>query len=121
MGQVLLQDFTLRKIMLSAIVTGILGPYFFERSGQIRFHIKAGSLGASGIGGLIFSVGMAMALLGCCPGTIAGAVGQGSLDALLDGVPGMVVGSMIYAFVYPSFNRHSSTGANSGRTLCRAY
>jgi hypothetical protein len=32
---------------------------------------------------------------------LAGAVGQGSLDALIGGVPGMVIGAGIYAAIYP--------------------
>jgi hypothetical protein len=50
-------------------------------------------------GGIIFGIGFA--ILGYCPGTLAGAAGQGSLDALLGGVPGMVVGTGIYAALYP--------------------
>jgi hypothetical protein len=47
---------------------------------------------------LIFGVGFA--LLGYCPGTVAGAVGTGALDAL-GGMLGMVVGAGIFAEAYP--------------------
>jgi len=40
-------------------------------------------------------------MLGYCPGTVAGAVGQGSLDALCGGVVGILVGAWLFATVYP--------------------
>jgi ABC-type antimicrobial peptide transport system permease subunit len=51
------------------------------------------------IGGLIFGVGFG--LLGYCPGTIAGAVGNGYLDALTGGLLGIIFGSALFAFLYP--------------------
>jgi uncharacterized protein len=51
------------------------------------------------IGGLIFGVGFAV--LGYCPGTIAGAIGNGYLDALVGGVAGILIGSGIFAALYP--------------------
>ena len=40
-------------------------------------------------------------MLGYCPGTISAAIGQGNLDALLGGLLGIVVGSGIFAHLYP--------------------
>ena len=51
------------------------------------------------IGGLIFGAGFA--LLGLCPGTVAGAAGTGALDALFGGILGMLVGSGFFADLYP--------------------
>lgn len=101
LGQLMLRDFTVIKIMLTAIVTGMVGIFFLNRTGWVRYHIKKGSFGASIIGGLIFGAGMA--LLGYCPGTNGAAVGQGSLDALLGGVPGLIAGTILYAMIYPLF------------------
>jgi hypothetical protein len=39
--------------------------------------------------------------LGYCPGTIVGAVGNGYLDALIGGLPGILLGSALFAAVYP--------------------
>ena len=44
---------------------------------------------------------MGFGILGYCPGTTMGAVGQGSLDALLGGIPGMLLGAGVYAAIYP--------------------
>ena len=98
-SQLLLTDFTVLKIMLSAVVTGMIGIYFMKSKGWIELHPKKGSVGINVIGGLIFGVGFA--LLGYCPGTIAGAVGNGNLDAAVGGVIGIIVGAGIFAAYYP--------------------
>jgi len=98
MGQLLLRDWTVLKVMLSAVVTGMVGIYALRIPGLVRLHKKSGSFGSTVIGGLIFGVGFA--LLGYCPGTLAGAVGQGSMDALFGGALGMLAGTAIYAALY---------------------
>jgi hypothetical protein len=98
MGQLLLRDWTVLKVMLSAVVTGMIGIHLLRIPGLVRLHRKSGSLGSTVIGGMIFGVGFA--LLGYCPGTVAGAVGQGALDALLGGVVGMLLGTAIFAAIY---------------------
>ena len=99
LGQLLLTDFTVVKIMLAAVITGTLGVHFLRSLGLAQLHPKPGSLGTSMIGGLIFGTGFAT--LGYCPGTITGAVGQGFLDALFGGVIGILIGAGIFAAVYP--------------------
>lgn len=98
-SQLLLTDFTVLKIMLSAVVTGMIGVYFMKNKGWIQLQHKTGSVGINVIGGLIFGVGFA--LLGYCPGTIAGAVGNGNLDAAVGGLIGIIIGSGIFAAYYP--------------------
>ena len=102
-GQLLLTDFTVLKIMLSAVVTGMIGVYFMKNKGWVRLHPKKGSIGKNVIGGLIFGAGFA--LLGYCPGTIAGAIGNGYLDAALGGVAGILIGAGIFAAHYPHLNK----------------
>jgi hypothetical protein len=98
-GQLLLTDFTVLKIMLSAVVTGMIGIYFMKSLGWIKLSLKDGSVGMNVIGALIFGVGFAV--LGYCPGTIAGAVGNGYLDAIVGGLAGIVLGTWIFAVMYP--------------------
>jgi hypothetical protein len=100
-GQLLLEDFTVLKIMLSAVVTGMIGIYAMKSLGWVSLAPKPGSLGMSVIGGLIFGIGFA--LLGYCPGTIAGAVGNGYLDAMVGGVAGILIGAGLFAGRYPKF------------------
>ncbi len=101
--QLLLIDFTMLKVMLAAVVTGMVGVYLMRDLGWVRLHPKNGSLGATLIGGLLFGVGFA--ILGYCPGTLSGAIGQGSLDALVGGATGMVIGTWLFAVAYPKLQR----------------
>ena len=98
-GQLLLTDFTMIRMMLSAVIVGMLGVYFMRRQGWVQLHPKYGSAGMTVIGGLIFGAGFA--ILGYCPGTIIGAIGQGSLDALVGGLVGILIGAAIFARIYP--------------------
>ena len=97
-GALRLQDFTIIKFMLSAILMGMVGIYLMKDVGLIKLSIKPTDLGANIMGGLIFGVGFG--LLGYCPGTSAGAIGEGRLDAFWGGILGMIVGAAIYAEVY---------------------
>lgn len=99
-GQLILQDFTVFKVMFTAILVGMTGVYIMRRLGWAELHIKPGAVGSTILGSLIFGVGLA--ILGYCPGTAMGAVGQGSLDALFGGVAGMLAGALVYAHaIYP--------------------
>ncbi len=98
-AQLLLEDFTVVKVMLSAVVTGMLGIYLMKHLGWVELRTKSGSLGMNIIGGLLFGVGFAV--LGYCPGTLAGAVGNGYLDALVGGIAGILLGTGIFAELYP--------------------
>ncbi|WP_425400153.1 DUF6691 family protein [Aeoliella sp.] len=93
-GVLLLENFVVVKIMVTAIIVGMVGSYLLRRMGVIELQINETKYGADIIGGLIFGVGFG--LLGYCPGTNAAALGQGNLDALV-GVAGLVLGSYIYA------------------------
>jgi len=102
-GQLLLEDHTVVRIMLSAVVVGTLGVHLLRSLGLAELHPKPGSFGSSVVGGLIFGVGFAV--LGYCPGTVAGAVGQGSMDALLGGVVGILLGAGVFAALFPRLSR----------------
>jgi hypothetical protein len=71
--------------------------------GWVRLQPKPGSVGKSVVGSLIF--GVAFAVLGYCPGTIAGGIGQGALDALVGGLPGILLGSWLFAVFYPRLQK----------------
>jgi hypothetical protein len=111
-GQLLLTDFTVIKVMLSAVIVGMVLVYASRSLGWVRLHPKPGSVGTSVVGGLIF--GVAFAVLGYCPGTAAGAVGQGSLDALFGGVIGMLIGSWLFATAYPKLQELVLTKVDFG-------
>lgn len=112
LGQLLLTDFTVLKIMLSAVLTGMIGLYLMQNMGWIKLRPKPGSWGKNAIGGLIFGAGFA--LLGYCPGTIAGAVGNGYLDAITAGLAGIVLGSGLLAAAYPGLKEGVLMRGNFG-------
>lgn len=79
-GALRLLDMTILKFMLSAIVVASIGIYFFKDLGVIKLSIKSTSIGALVVGGLLFGIGWG--LLGYCPGTAGGALGEGRIDGL---------------------------------------
>ena len=58
LGQLLLQDNTVVKIMLSAVVVGMPGIFLMKQFGWVDFQVKFGSFGKNIIGGLIFGLGL---------------------------------------------------------------
>jgi len=102
-GQLLLTDFTVLKIMLSAVLIGMIGIHAMKSLGWVEIYPKSGSAGKNIIGGLIFGVGFAV--LGYCPGTIVGAIGNGALDALVGGLSGIIIGSGLFAALYPRLSQ----------------
>ncbi|MCX8118977.1 MAG: YeeE/YedE thiosulfate transporter family protein [Desulfobacterota bacterium] len=98
-GVLLLRDFTILKIMVSAVLVGMVGVYFFVDMGWGKLSVKPLVLGANVIGGLLFGLGWG--LLGYCPGTAVGATGEGRWDAFWGGVLGMLVGAGLFAEAYP--------------------
>jgi uncharacterized protein len=107
-NQLLLKDFTVLKIMLSAAVTGMIGIYFLKERKLVELHPKSGSLGMTVVGGLIFGIGFAV--LGYCPGTISTAIGQGNLDALSGGLIGIILGAGLFAQLYPKIQKFLKIG-----------
>ncbi|MBV5270237.1 MAG: YeeE/YedE family protein [Afipia sp.] len=96
-GQFLLKDFTVLKIMLTAIVVGGIGVFTLVQLGYAQFHIKPADLLAISFGAALFGVGMV--LYGYCPGTALAAIGGGSLHALI-GAAGMLAGGILYALSF---------------------
>lgn len=94
MGQFLLTDFTVIKVMLTAITVGMLGIFSLRALGLVELHVKPTHYAANIAGGLLFGVGLG--LLGYCPGTGVAALGQGNYDAIA-GILGLMAGSYLYA------------------------
>lgn len=101
-GALLLQDFTVIQVMLSAILVGMIGIFTMNRLGMVELQLKPTQYGANIIGGLIFGCGFALAAY--CPGTGAAALGQGNYDAI-SVMAGMVAGSYVYALSSERLNR----------------
>ena len=97
--QLLLKDFTVMKVILSAIASGSLLLYLYRHFVEHKdLIISTTTLSASLFGGAIFGIGMA--LLGYCPGTCIGALAQRCRLAFW-GILGMIFGAFIYAKLAP--------------------
>ena len=113
-GQLLLQDWTVAKVMLTAIVVGMIGVFVLHHFAKVNLHIKPTRIGANIIGGLVFGAGFA--LMGYCPGTAAVALGQGSWDALF-GMAGLIAGSWIFAELSAFLKKTVEKWADLGKVL----
>jgi len=112
LGALRLIDMTIVKFMLSAILVGMVGIYLLKDLGLIKLSIKPTILGANIMGGLIFGIGWGF--LGYCPGTSAGALGEGRWDALW-GIIGMFAGAAVFAETYPAMKNTVLTWGNFGK------
>lgn len=106
------RDFTVLKVMFTAIAVGGVGLVLLQGQGLANLHIKPATMLAVVLGAALFGVGMV--LYGYCPGTGVAAVATGRLDALA-GFAGMLVGGALYAWSYPWIAAHVLPIADLGK------
>jgi uncharacterized protein len=106
------RDFTVLKIMLTAVVVGGIGVALLNAGGLANYHVKPAPMLAIVLGSAIFGVGMV--IYGYCPGTGLAAIGTGSLHALA-GVGGMLGGGILYALTFPWVAKHILPVADIGK------
>lgn len=112
-GQFLLVDYTVAKVMFTAIVVGGLGVYGMLALGWIdALLVKPAYLVGVGLGGLIFGVGMTG--LGYCPGTGVAACAAGSRHAAW-GLLGGVFGAAAYTWLFPHIEGNLLKMADLGK------
>jgi len=109
-GMATLEDLTVAKAMLFAIGLGIILLSFEIGLGLAGYHIKPFVVGGIVLGGILFGIGMA--ILGYCPGTLAISVGEGSLDAVMGILGGLLAGA-VFTVVLPSIK--GLLGPNLGK------
>ncbi|MBX3372920.1 MAG: YeeE/YedE family protein [Phycisphaeraceae bacterium] len=113
LGQFLLRDFTVLKVMGTAIVVGAVGIFAMRAWGMdIPVTVRSAQVYGNVLGGVIFGVGMT--LLGYCPGTAVAAAGDGSRHALY-GIVGGVFGAAIYAETHAWVNEKILRTADLGK------
>jgi len=107
-----LQDMTIVKFMLTAILVAMLGIYLLLDFGLVKLSIKSTILGANILGGLIFGIGWA--IVGYCPATAMGALGEGRYDSVF-ALLGMLLGAGLYAEAFPFLKGTVLTWGNFGK------
>jgi len=112
LGALRLLDMTIVKFMLSTILVAMVGVYLLKDLGFVNLSIKPTILGGNIVGGLVFGFGWG--LLGYCPGTSLGALGEGRWDALW-GILGMLLGAALFAELYPFLKATVLTWGNFGK------
>ena len=106
-GQFFLRDFTVLKVMFSAILTAMLGTFWLGRLGLIDvafLYIPDTHLLPQLAGGAIFGLGFALA--GLCPGTscVAAATGRGDGAAVVAGLfAGVTATGLFFSRLQPFY------------------
>jgi len=111
-NQFRLKDFTVLKVMFTAIVVGGIGVLVLHQTGHAAYHIKPANMLGVVLGAGIFGVGMVT--YGYCPGTGIAAVATGSVHALV-GFAGMLAGGILYALSFTWVNEHILSVAALGK------
>ncbi len=91
------KDFTVLKVMFTAIIVGGMGVLLLHKLGYAKYEIKPAQMLGVTLGAAIFGVGMVV--YGYCPGTGVAAIATGSIHALV-GAIGMLVGGVLYALSF---------------------
>ncbi|WP_242345232.1 YeeE/YedE thiosulfate transporter family protein [Anaeromyxobacter terrae] len=110
-GQFYGYDFTVLKVMFTAIVTAMLGLVVLSSAGvvdlaAIQFNYPT-YLWPMIVGGLLLGAGFVMS--GYCPGTSLVATASGKLDGVST-VLGVVAGGLVYAHVEPALGAFPNSG-----------
>ena len=111
-GQFLGRDFTVVKIMATAVIVGSIGIYGLLPTGAFTLHIKPALWSGILVGGVLFGIGMSV--LGYCPGTGVVACGEGRKDAYA-GLLGMFGGAALYVNFFSSFSSIAEALGDGGK------
>jgi uncharacterized protein len=101
LGQLLLKDWTVLKIMVTAIAVGAPGVYLLAELQMASLHVKPMVVGGVIVGGIFFGIGIA--IFGYCPGTGVAACGEGRKEAMV-GVAGMLAGAAVFVKEFAFFS-----------------
>lgn len=111
-NQFRLKDFTVLKVMFTAIIIGGVGVLALSQWGHATYHIKPANMLGVVLGASLFGVGMVV--YGYCPGTGIAAMATGSLHAVV-GFLGMLVGAALYAASFLWVKEHILSVAALGK------
>jgi len=107
------RDFRVLRVMFAAILTTMIGLYFLDLVGIMpisNIGLSTTYVLPAIIGGLVFGAGFVIG--GYCPGTLVVSLGEGSLDALV-GIIGGLLGGLVFTLLLPSI--HTILGPDLGK------
>jgi uncharacterized protein len=116
-GQFYLADFTVFKVMFSAILTAMLGLFWLGKLGVVdvsRVYVPETYLLPQLVGGLVFGAGFVIG--GLCPGTSCVAAATGRLDGFAL-VAGMLGGIWLFGEAFPVLERFYASTPRGTLTL----
>jgi len=99
-GFAMLKDTIVPKMLFLAVGLTSIGLYFMIKAGWANYHIKPMIVQGLVIGGILF--GVAMAILGKCPGTGPVSIAEGRIDVLIGAIGGLL-GGLVFTLYYDNF------------------
>jgi hypothetical protein len=109
-AQFRLTDWSVFKVMFTAIVVAAVGMYVFDLLGLLEagsVYVPVPYMWAIAVGGALIGAGFAVG--GYCPGTAAVGLVTGRLDALVF-FAGILVGTYVFAAFFPQFDALTTAG-----------
>lgn len=109
-AQFRLSDWSVFKVMFTAIIVAALGLTALEQLGWLaadEVYVPPSYLGAAAIGGALVGAGFAVG--GYCPGTSAVGLMTGRIDAVVFFV-GLLIGTFLFAGFFPQLDALTTAG-----------
>jgi uncharacterized membrane protein YedE/YeeE len=104
-GQFQMSNFTMIKVMLTAIATGLIILAVLNGMGFVKLSVKTALVGNMVVGGLLLGIGIVLA--GACPGTALAQLGAGYKDTWA-----VIAGGLAGAFTYGFFQKPIDSALN---------
>lgn len=116
-GQFYFRDFSVLKVMFTAIIVAMVGIAYLAMFGWLdmsRVYVPPEYLWPQLVGGLLLGAGFIVG--GYCPGTSLTAAAIGKLDALFF-IAGIFIGIFLFGVTVPGFERFNNSGSFGPLTL----
>ena len=113
-GQMQLRNFTMLKVFLTAVITGLVLIGIMHGFFGGKLHPKALMYGANILGGLMLGAGITLA--GGCPGTVLAQIGAGYKDSWLV-LLGGIGGALTFGYLEPTLKPVLLSGGPGKLTL----
>jgi hypothetical protein len=116
-GQFYLRDFTVLKVMMTALMTAMLGAFWLGRLGLAdlgAFYVPETYLAPQLVGGLVFGVGFVLS--GLCPGSSCVALAGGRHDGAVT-LLGLLAGTLLTGAAFPAIEAFYNASPQGALTI----